>query len=39
MRARGSYDDETSDESLLSGAAVGDDRAVLVINDDSSDWP
>jgi len=29
MRARGSYDDETSDESLLSGVAVGDDRAVL----------
>jgi len=29
MRARGSYDDETSDEALLSGVAVGDDRAVL----------
>ena len=29
MRARGSYDDETSDEALLSGVAVGDNRAVL----------
>jgi len=26
---RGSYDDETSDEVLLSGVAVGDERAVL----------
>ena len=30
MRARANYDDETSDEALLSGVAVGDDRAVLV---------
>jgi len=29
MRTRGSYDDEASDEALLSGVAVGDDRAVL----------
>jgi RNA polymerase sigma-70 factor (ECF subfamily) len=29
MRTHGSYDDEASDEALLSGVAVGDDRAVL----------
>ena len=29
MRVRSSYDDETTDEALLSGVAVGDDRAVL----------
>jgi RNA polymerase sigma factor (sigma-70 family) len=29
MRMRGTYDDEASDEALLSGVAVGDDRAVL----------
>src|ERR1700722_102726 len=29
MRTRGAYDDETPDEALLSGIAVGDDRAVL----------
>jgi RNA polymerase sigma factor (sigma-70 family) len=29
MRMRGRYDDEASDEALLSGVAVGDDRAVL----------
>jgi RNA polymerase sigma-70 factor (ECF subfamily) len=29
MRRHGSYDDEASDEALLSGVAVGDDRAVL----------
>jgi RNA polymerase sigma-70 factor (ECF subfamily) len=29
MRARGSYDDETSDEALLAGVAIGDERAVL----------
>ncbi|HEY5010360.1 MAG TPA: sigma-70 family RNA polymerase sigma factor, partial [Acidimicrobiales bacterium] len=29
MRVRTSYDDETSDEALLSGVALGDDRAVL----------
>jgi RNA polymerase sigma factor (sigma-70 family) len=29
MRARSGYDDETSDEALLAGVAVGDDRAVL----------
>lgn len=29
MRAHGTYDDEASDEALLSGVAVGDDRAVL----------
>ncbi len=29
MRARASYDDETSDEALLSGVAVGDERAIL----------
>ena len=29
MRVRTSYDEETSDEALLSGVAVGDDRAVL----------
>jgi RNA polymerase sigma-70 factor (ECF subfamily) len=29
MRTPGSYDDEASDEALLSGVAVGDDRAVL----------
>jgi RNA polymerase sigma-70 factor (ECF subfamily) len=29
MRTQGSYDDEASDEALLSGVAVGDDRAVL----------
>jgi RNA polymerase sigma-70 factor (ECF subfamily) len=29
MRARSSYDDETSDEVLLAGVALGDDRAVL----------
>jgi RNA polymerase sigma factor (sigma-70 family) len=29
MRVRSSYDDETTDEQLLSGVAVGDDRAVL----------
>jgi RNA polymerase sigma factor (sigma-70 family) len=30
MRPRGRYDEEASDEALLSGVAVGDDRAVLV---------
>src|SRR5579863_4333661 len=30
MRARGRYDEEASDEALLSGVAVGDDRAVLL---------
>jgi RNA polymerase sigma factor (sigma-70 family) len=30
MRTRGGYDDGTPDEALLSGIAVGDDRAVLV---------
>jgi RNA polymerase sigma-70 factor (ECF subfamily) len=29
MRAHGSYDEEASDEALLSGVAIGDDRAVL----------
>ena len=29
MRIRGGYGDEASDEALLSGVAVGDDRAVL----------
>lgn len=29
VRARGSYDDESSDEALLSGVALGDERAVL----------
>lgn len=29
MRTRHSFDDEASDEALLSGVAVGDDRAVL----------
>jgi RNA polymerase sigma-70 factor (ECF subfamily) len=29
MRTHGSYADEASDEALLSGVAVGDDRAVL----------
>jgi RNA polymerase sigma factor (sigma-70 family) len=29
MSARGGYDDETSDEALLAGVALGDDRAVL----------
>jgi RNA polymerase sigma factor (sigma-70 family) len=29
MRPRGRYDEEASDEALLSGVAVGDDRAVL----------
>jgi len=29
MRTRDCYDDEASDEALLSGIAVGDDRAVL----------
>lgn len=29
MRTRGRIDDEASDEALLSGVAVGDDRAVL----------
>src|SRR5579863_3870557 len=29
MRARGRYDEEASDEALLSGVALGDDRAVL----------
>jgi len=29
MRPRGHYDEEASDEALLSGVAIGDDRAVL----------